>query len=276
MSGWIKFDKEMVDDPRIVHAAATLLVFYRLQRRVEGGPEELSNGDASRFVRSALLGATVTLWSYADTHIRDDDSLPCDAAGVDAIVGIDGFCNAIPDDWVTVRDDGMVELPGYCHKNGLIPKRNKAARGADRQKRYRERQRASRTRDVTHNGNGHGGVTPGGDLDLDLKSKNPSIPSKVEGNGERKTARKRHSPKTAIPDGFSLDTELAAYVTAKIPDANPTAMFEAFCGDARAKGWAYVDWRQAWQTYVRNCAPGSGHWASGQYPKSGAGATRWM
>jgi uncharacterized protein YdaU (DUF1376 family) len=98
--------------------------------------------------------------------------------------------------------------------------------------------------------------------------------SKVQPSGGNK--RKRPPPKSPLPESFSLDPELSAYVTAKIPDADPAAMFEAFCGAARAKGWQYVDWRQAWQTYVRNCAPNSGHWAAGQYPRAGAGAVRWM
>lgn len=120
-----------------------------------------------------------------------------------------------------------------------------------------------------------------------LKTKSPNgshepSPSKVlNGGGEPSapkvtTPRARVSRKTPIPDGFTLDAELAAYVTAKIPDANASEMFEAFCGAARAKGWTYSDWRQAWQTYVRNCAPNSGHWAAGQYPKQGAAGVRWM
>lgn len=84
----------------------------------------------------------------------------------------------------------------------------------------------------------------------------------------------RGSRKVALPADFTLDAELGAYAATKIPDANIEAMFEAFCGDARAKGWKYADWRQAWQTYVRNSAPNSGHWAAGQYPRKDQ--IRWM
>lgn len=127
------------------------------------------------------------------------------------------------------------------------------------------------------------GRTIASNSQLPTTNKTPEVQEgETEGNGRQapppKASRARLAKpvKVPIPDGFTLDAELAAYVTAKIPDANPVAMFESFCGDARAKGWAYVDWRQAWQTYVRNCAPNSGHWAAGQYPKAGPAGVRWM
>ncbi len=99
------------------------------------------------------------------------------------------------------------------------------------------------------------------------------IQSKEE---EDKTPRKRGKPaKTRMPEGFALTDSLAAYVAAKIPDCNPPALFEQFCGQAKAKAWEYADWDQAFQTYVRNASPNSGHWAAGQYPKGGNGVVRW-
>lgn len=167
LSGWIKFDKDMSADPRLMRSANTLLDSFILARRTGGGGEDLSHGDALRFMCNALRGALVTLWCYADEHIRDDDTLPCDAESLDAIVGIDGFSESMPDEWVTVRDDGSVYLPSYCDKNSLIAKRKKSDRGADRQRRYRERVKASHVRDVTRNETRDNGVTIGGDQDLD-------------------------------------------------------------------------------------------------------------
>lgn len=85
----------------------------------------------------------------------------------------------------------------------------------------------------------------------------------------------RKARKTPMPEGFALTGEMSAYVTTKIPDASPDGLFEQFCGQARAKGWEYVDWGQAFQTYVRNVAPDSGHWSSGQFPRGGNGVVRW-
>lgn len=166
--GWIKFDKDMDTDPRLADAARVLLEHYVIARRASGGEIDLSNGDASRFMRNALRGAVVTLWCYADEHIRDDDVIPCDAQSLDAIVGLDGFCDAMPNEWVTVRDDGLIELPGYCEKNGLISKKKKLTRGAERQRRYRERTKASRNANVTRHEQRYMRITPGGDLDQDL------------------------------------------------------------------------------------------------------------
>jgi len=87
--------------------------------------------------------------------------------------------------------------------------------------------------------------------------------------------KKKKPAKSGMPEGFALSESLASYVTSKIPDCNPAALFEQFCGQAKAKAWEYADWDQAFQTYVRNVAPNSGHWASGQYPRGGNGVTRW-
>ena len=83
----------------------------------------------------------------------------------------------------------------------------------------------------------------------------------------RKRPANKKPQKTTIPDGFGLDPELEQYVIERLPGADPPAVMDSFRGKAEAKGWTYVNWRQAFQEYVRNCAPNSGHWAAGQYPK---------
>lgn len=90
----------------------------------------------------------------------------------------------------------------------------------------------------------------------------------------------KQRPKTAkrcsrIPEDFTLTSDLSAYVSKTIPDADPVAMFEKFCDQARAKAWEYADWPRALQTYCRNAAPDSGHFAAGQYPKKTSDEIRW-
>lgn len=99
-----------------------------------------------------------------------------------------------------------------------------------------------------------------------IEDKNPPTPRK---RGERAKSE------TTIPEDFTLDDDLTAYVRRTIPDADPTAMFEDFRTKATAKGWKHANWRAAFQTYVRNCRQGSGHWAAGQYPRIG-GAIQWQ
>lgn len=85
-------------------------------------------------------------------------------------------------------------------------------------------------------------------------------------------AKKRQ---TGWPEGFTLTDDLREYATKNLPQVDPSALFEKFRDQALAKSWAYADWSKAFQTYVRNCAPNSGHFAAGQYPKIGGGI-KWM
>lgn len=88
-------------------------------------------------------------------------------------------------------------------------------------------------------------------------------------NRKRRSKRKKSSnPETPLPDDFRLDQDLSAYALNHLPGVDPGELFETFKSKAISKGWTYCDWRQALQGYIRNCAPDSGHWASGQYPKT--------
>lgn len=78
---------------------------------------------------------------------------------------------------------------------------------------------------------------------------------------------KRRSVKTPIPEDLTLTPELTAYVRQTLPDANAEALFEKFTDQAKAADWRYLDWTRAFQTYCRNAAKDSGHFAAGQYPK---------
>lgn len=81
----------------------------------------------------------------------------------------------------------------------------------------------------------------------------------------------RKPAKTRLPPDFTLTSELATYATAKLPDCDPASLFEQFAGQARAKGWEYVDWPTAFQVYCRNARKDSGHFSAGQYPRRSAG-----
>ena len=138
MSGWIDIDKDMVDDPRLNAAADKLCELRVITDRRTG--LELSGTDELWYARNVLLGALVTLWRYADEHIRDDDTLPLRCTTLDAIVGLTGFCQLLPTDWIVELDDGTVKLPGYVEKNRLITKRKRIARNRERQSKWRANQ----------------------------------------------------------------------------------------------------------------------------------------
>lgn len=75
------------------------------------------------------------------------------------------------------------------------------------------------------------------------------------------------SRRTALPAGFGYDAELVMYVGVKLPEVDAVGLMEQFRLQAEAKRWMYADWRRAFQMYVRNVAPDSGHWSQNQYPK---------
>jgi hypothetical protein len=131
---------------------------------------------------------------------------------------------------------------------------------------------------ATATSNGSTAPSSGSSLLLGRESKGRESPQPTAEASPRGPSRRisGKKPKTALPDGFALDGELREYAETHLPQVDVAALFESFCGKARAKSWVYADWRQAWQEFCRNCAPNSGHWAQGQYPKAGAAGVRWM
>lgn len=135
MSGWIKVEKDLGNDPRVLRMAS-----------------RLRNADVTLGSRSKLvvIGALVTLWWYADTHIGDDDVLPIGADQIDELVGVAGFCEVMPTDWLEIIDANSVRLVEYFAHNGSVAKTR--ALGQKRQEAHRKNTpKPSRTRndDVT-------------------------------------------------------------------------------------------------------------------------------
>jgi hypothetical protein len=108
LSGWIKVEKSLDDDPRVLRMAS-----------------RLRNADVTLGERTHALvvGALVRFWWYADTHIRADDTLDLGKNEIDNLVGVPGFCDLMPDDWLRVVDESTVELPGFQTHNGVEAKR---------------------------------------------------------------------------------------------------------------------------------------------------------
>lgn len=195
MSGWIKFWKDMPNDPRVLSAAMKLSERYILAVRTSGiGGADLSTSDSCNAWRNAVTGALVTLWVYADEHIRDDDTLPINSQTLDTIVGLEGFFDAMPREWIDELDDGSIVLPGYCEKNSLIAKRKRTVKSNARVTQWRERNKRGGNDVTKHH------VTQcnaAGDLDQDLDSKNKKT------NGAR--APVLDSSPAELPEGLNLE-----------------------------------------------------------------------
>lgn len=106
MAGWIKIEKDLYTDPRI----------RRLARRIREIPEYANLPPESLFPMA--FGAVSILWITADTHVGEDDVLSMGPHDIDDLVGITGFCELLPSDWLVVLDSNSVKLPAFHAHNG--------------------------------------------------------------------------------------------------------------------------------------------------------------
>lgn len=266
---WIKFDKDLVDDPRIVNAAEMLAERYTLSIETIKGPGFASGSDVDEaetvaLMRNAVTGALVALWVYADTHIREGDELPISVTAVDRMVGIQGFCAIVGEDWIRSDTDGAtVILPGYCEKNGLISKDKRKTSNADRQRRYRERQRGAgnvernAATNAVSNAVTRNDVTPL-DQDLDQDQK------KSRSNSARKGSR--------LPSEWVPSEILEAWAIKERPDldmAVTTARFRDYYAAAPGAKGVKLDWEATFRNWVRNERPGQRQKDSPMYRREG-------
>lgn len=248
MSGWIKVEKDLRADIRVKRMAAKLI--------------ELGSVTQVRY-RSTMavtlvLGGLNQLWMHADTFAREDDSLEITAEEIDELAGIEGFAQILPADWLQILDSERVKLPGFQDHNGAEAKRK--ALTAKRVSKHRSVNDNAPALQQIETCNAH--ALPDQTRPDHKEEEAPAAPP---------PPRKARKSQTTLPASFELDSALREYAESKLPQVDAAALFESFCGKARAKSWVYADWRQAWQEFCRNTAPNSGHWSSGQYPKKANG-----
>lgn len=159
MAGWIKLEKDLETDPRVLRMAKDLA--------------RLSACNASAFPGVTLVvGALSRIWIYADSHARDDDSLDLGCAELDEWLGIPGFCSIMPRDWLIEIDERAIELPGFHAHNGVEAKKR-----ALTQKRVANHRTAKQRNTVTPS---NASTLPDQDQTktrLDQDSKNPTAAS---------------------------------------------------------------------------------------------------
>lgn len=111
MSGWIKWEKDLETDPR----------FLRMVRDMK----RTCNASAyqHQMIVTLVCGALTRLWSYADSHLRDDDTLDMGASELDELLGIENFCSIVPDDWLMEVNENTVKLPNFQSHNGVEAKK---------------------------------------------------------------------------------------------------------------------------------------------------------
>jgi hypothetical protein len=131
--GWIKFEKALESDPRVRKLARELRNACVTQGRFNKDDTYFSHA----FFVSQVLGCLGRLWFYADTHIPKDDMIQMDINDVDEIVGVQGFAQILPEDWLQILDAETVKLPGFHTHNGT--KAKKQAVTNKRVARFREK-----------------------------------------------------------------------------------------------------------------------------------------
>lgn len=137
MGGWIKLEKDLRDDPRVREIARQL-----------AGCSVTHQALHPVTLRTLVLGGLVKLWCYADTHISDGhDTLDATLDDVDEIVGIEGFAQVLPPDWLQVVNPKQVKFPNYHRHNGTEAK--KKAVTLDRVHKHRNTAKSRNAKSVT-------------------------------------------------------------------------------------------------------------------------------
>lgn len=148
--GWIKMRTSLKSHPKVNEIAALL------EKPADGNVGfDVSVGGQ----RSALLTRNITrcvtvtslllVWSAANEHTSDGVFRNVDLSYLDVLAGFDGFGEAMAAVGWAIFDaeNRCVILPKFCENN--VPASQRGSTNAERQRRYRERQKANRN--VTHN-----------------------------------------------------------------------------------------------------------------------------
>lgn len=235
MSGWIKKEKDLRDDPRVRRMALRLASHFELRTipHMEGCNARPLQG-VTVWV-SFVLGALDQLWMHADTFAREDDTLEATLEELDDLVGLPGFCGFMPLAWLEQLPDGRVKLPKWQAKNGP------AARAAALSQQRVARHRASRAvkRD---------GVTD-------------ALPDQTRPDQTKTAETERQQPPRAcrLPSTFLLTPQRRGVALEQQID--PERTFKKFC-----MYWQHTqgptamkrDWDKAWRQWCERERPEPG------------------
>jgi hypothetical protein len=218
MSGWIKLEKDLLTDPRVIRMAAVICKGLPLHGV------------------TVVLGALAHLWMIADTHIGNDDVLPLGVEDINKVIGIDGFCQLVPPDWLQVINAHSVKLPNFHAHNGTIAKER--AQNARRVAKHR----SGNARKLPH---GNGRALPDQDQDQDQDSKKETSLRDAKKNGSKGNASR-------IPDDFALTPEREACARAERLDPRRTlSEFVDHWRAASGPNSRKCDWDATWRNWCR-------------------------
>jgi hypothetical protein len=221
LSGWIKFEKDLLTDPRVLRVAKSLSSRFALSESLGSNQCFESGNDHALPAVTLVCGALARMWVLADTHIGSDNVLPLGCIELNDILGIPGFCELLPEDWLVVIDDDHVQLPEFHEHNGTEAKKK-----AVTQKRVARHRDKLKPNGVTHR---NAQALPDQDQTKTIKR-------------ESAKASKR------VPKDFTPDLD---YASTLIPDIDAAAEAQKF------RDWEFKtprsDWPAVWRTWIGNC-----------------------
>ena len=236
---WVKMRTELYRDPKVVLMAN--VVAQRLAA---------SSCNVTRNVtRNAVVGALVTVWGILRHNGRrtNDDLVIAkgDLQMIDDISELPGMGEAMQEvEWVILAEGGL-RFPSFFSENNVDPNEDKAAKNAERQRRYREskakpKPKTDEENDVTRNVTRNVTVAHREEKNREEKS---SVIQTQEPQGTPKAARE-YFRKPSVQD-------VAEYATGICANIDP----QAFCDHYQSNGWrvgkaSMKDWKAA----VRNWA----------------------
>jgi hypothetical protein len=149
---WIKMRVGLTTNPRVMRLAECLiedsdfLAWSGLSYGMAGYPPP-SESDARserhaalRVTRYVTVTALLRFWGYANEHVKGEFIAGILPEDVDEIVGVPGFARAIAAaEWVEFHPAGGLSMPNFAEHNTSVGERSS---GAERQKRYREKQKS--------------------------------------------------------------------------------------------------------------------------------------
>jgi len=181
---WIKMGVNLDTDPAVLEIAAQL-----------------------NMEECVVVGRLWKLWSWADQHVTDNYRIAVTRAGIDRVVGVAGFADAMAKTTWLSGEDGALSMPNLERHQGNNAK-----------KRASDRERAARYRERKH----HAAVTPAS------RKRHAALTSESHAAAER---REEKSIPPVVPQG---DSE---------PDLDFVEFWQAYPNKAKRKDAAKA-WRQ--------------------------------
>ncbi len=182
-----------------------------------------NNGQTSPICHAALamFGAIVKFWCHSDAHANSEGVLVgYTKLDVDQEVGLPGFCDSLPSDWIEFTPEGWVKLPHYDRHNGDNAKKRAQALNRKRSQRERDNGHAESVTDEGQKSRAKSdsSVTRVQSTESTESTGTPPTPSGVEQLLNRAKALLRIRPSTPLDSGQASAWKKNKGVVAATPE----------------------------------------------------------